>query len=192
VTDKSPRKTKASRPDYFIRQKTFLVFTGGLAHFEDADFGRTNMQPGTKRLLRFLQSWVINTFAVLVAAIILQGHIAYKTSTDLIVASLLLGILNAFVRPILMLLALPLLIFTLGLFTLVINALLLYFVGFLLKPDFYVDTFLYAFLGALIISIISIALNVMTGGARFTVQRRRPPPPRKSGDDDDDKPVIDV
>ena len=150
------------------------------------------MQPGTKRLLRFLQSWVINTFAVLVAAIILQGHIAYKTSTDLIVASLLLGILNAFVRPILMLLALPLLIFTLGLFTLVINALLLYFVGFLLKPDFYVDTFLYAFLGALIISIISIALNVMTGGARFTVQRRRPPPPRKSGDDDDDKPVIDV
>ena len=68
------------------------------------------MQPGTRRLLRFLQSWVINTFAVLVAAIILQGHIAYKTPTDLIVASLLLGILNAFVRPILMLLALPLLI----------------------------------------------------------------------------------
>ena len=150
------------------------------------------MQPGTRRFLRFLQSWIINTFAVLVAAIILQGHIAYKTSTDLIVASLLLGILNAFVRPILMLLALPLLIFTLGLFTLVINALLLYFVGFLLKPEFYVDTFGYAFLGALIISIVSIALNVLTGGARFTVQRRRPPPTKKSGDDDDDKPVIDV
>ena len=149
------------------------------------------MQPGKTRFLRFLKSWVINTFAVLVAAIILQGHIAYKSPADLIVASLLLGILNAFVRPILMLLALPLLIFTLGLFTLVINALLLYFVGFLLKPNFYVDSFGYAFLGALIISVVSIALNVMTGGARVTVQRRRPPPPKKSNVDDD-KPVIDV
>jgi putative membrane protein len=149
------------------------------------------MQPGTKKILRFLGNWAINTFAVLVAAIILQGHIAYKSPADLIVASLLLGILNAFVRPILMLLALPLLIFTLGLFTLVINALLLALVSFLLKPAFQVDGFSYAFLGALIISIISIALNVMTGGARVTVQRRRPPPPRNSNDDDD-KPVIDV
>ena len=165
---------------------------GGLAHFEDADFGRTNMQPGTRRLLRFLQSWIINTFAVLVAAIILQGHIAYKSPTDLIVAALLLGILNAFVRPILMLLALPLLIFTLGLFTLVINALLLYFVGVLMGPHFQVDSFGFAFLGALIISVVSIALNVLTGGARFTVQHRRQPPPKKSGGDDDDKPVIDV
>ena len=148
------------------------------------------MQPGKTRFLRFLQSWVINTFAVLVAAIILQGHIAYKSPADLIVAALLLGILNAFVRPILMLLALPLLIFTLGLFTLVINALLLALVSFLLKPDFQVNGFGYAFLGALIISIISIALNVMTGGARVTVQRRRPPPKRPG--DDDDKPVIDV
>ena len=148
------------------------------------------MQPRKTRFLRFLQSWVINTFAVLVAAIILQGHIAYKSPADLIVAALLLGILNAFVRPILMLLALPLLIFTLGLFTLVINALLLYFVGVLMGPHFQVDSFGFAFLGALIISIVSIALNVMTGGARVTVQRRRPPPKRPG--DDDDKPVIDV
>lgn len=148
------------------------------------------MQPGTRKLLRFLQSWVINTFAVLVAAIVLRGHIAYRSPADLIVASLLLGILNAFVRPILMLLALPLLIFTLGLFTLVINALLLYFVGVLMGRHFQVDTFGFAFLGALIISIVSIALNVLTGGARVSVQRRRPPPKRPG--DDDDKPVIDV
>ncbi len=150
------------------------------------------MQPGRTRFLRFLQSWVINTFAVLVAAIILGGHITYKSPADLIVAALLLGILNAFVRPILMLLALPLLIFTLGLFTLVINALLLYFVGVLMGPHFQVDSFGFAFLGALIISIVSIALNVMTGGARVTVRRRRSPPPNRPRDDDDDKPVIDV
>ncbi|HZF00476.1 MAG TPA: phage holin family protein [Methylomirabilota bacterium] len=147
------------------------------------------MRPGQKRFLRFLQSWLINTLAVLVAVALLHGHITYQNWSDLFIASLLLGILNAFVRPVLMLLALPLLIFTLGLFTLVINALLLYFVGTLMAPHFQVDSFGFAFLGALIISVVSIALNVMTGNARVTIQRR-PPPPKKS--DDDDKPVIDV
>jgi hypothetical protein len=52
-----------------------------------------------------------------------------------------------------------------------------------------VDSFGYAFLGALIISIVSVALNILTGGGRITVQRR-PPPSRKS--DDDNGPVIDV
>lgn len=148
------------------------------------------MQPGTRKLLRFLQSWLINTLAVALAVLILNGHIHCETNGVLVLAALLLGILNAFVRPILMLIALPLLIFTLGLFTLVINALMLYFVGFLLKPKFYVDSFGYAFLGALIIGIVSIALNVLTGGARVSVQRRRSPTKRPG--DDDDKPVIDV
>ena len=106
-------------------------------------------------------------------------------------ASLLLGILNAFVRPILMLIALPLLIFTLGLFTLVINALLLYFVGRLLDPNFSVDSFRYAFFGALIISVISIALNVLTGNARVSV-RRGPPPGTPKNPGGGNGPVIDV
>jgi putative membrane protein len=149
------------------------------------------MHPGTKKTLRFLQSWVINTLAVLVAVEILRGHIHCEKNTDLLLASLLLGILNAFVRPILMLIALPLLIFTLGLFTLVINALLLYFVGYMLKPNFYVDSFAYAFLGALIISVMAIALNVLTGNARVSIQRRPPPgPPKNPGGGDG--PVIDV
>ena len=146
---------------------------------------RKIVQPGTKKFLRFLGNWAINTLAVLVAAVILRGHIRYQTPADLIVAALLLGILNAFVRPILMLLALPLLLLTLGLFMLVINALMLYFVGVLMGPHFQVDSFGFAFLGAIIIGIVSIALNALTGlgGARVTVhiapsaqirQRRRP------------------
>jgi len=142
--------------------------------------------------MRFLQSWVINTLAVLVAAMILHKHISYDNQPqNLLIAALLLGILNAFVRPILMLIALPLLIFTLGLFTLVINALLLYLVGALLQPHFQVDSFGYAFLGAIIISVISVALNVLTGNARVSVQRRPPNPPNdKPGGGDG--PVIDV
>jgi putative membrane protein len=150
------------------------------------------MQPGTAKLLRFLQSWAINTLAVLVAAVILRGHIRYADPGDLIIASLLLGILNAFVRPILMLLALPLLIFTLGLFTLVINALLLYFVGVLMGPYFQVDSFGFAFLGALIISIVSIALNILTGSGSTRVTFRRRPRPPEDRHDDGNGPVIDV
>jgi len=150
------------------------------------------MSPQTLKAVRFLQSWVINTAAVLVAAAILHNHISYDNKLpNLLVASLLLGILNAFVRPILMLIALPLLIFTLGLFTLVINALLLYFVGQLLDPKFHVDSFRYAFLGALIISLISIALNVLTGNSRVSVQRRPPSGPPKSPGGGNG-PVIDV
>jgi len=159
---------------------------------EDADL-RVTMQPGTRRFLHFLQSWLINTIAVLVAYYIVPGIHFGQTSSFLspFIASLVLGILNAFIRPVLMLLALPLLIFTLGLFTLVINALLLYFVGILLAPHFQVDSFGAAFLGAIIISVVSIALNALTGSGntRITFQRRQRPPPKS---DDDDKPVIDI
>jgi len=146
------------------------------------------MQPGSKKIFRFIQSWLINTLAVLVAVALLRGHITYAHWSDLFIASLILGILNAFIRPILIFFALPLLIFTLGLFMLVINALLLYFVGFLMAPHFQVDSFGFAFLGALVISIVSVALNLLTGGSRVSVQRRRPP----KNPDDDNKPVIDV
>jgi putative membrane protein len=98
----------------------------------------------------FLQRWLITTVAVLVAAHIVPG-IEYTNVTDLFVASLLLGVLNAIARPILMLLSLPLVILSLGLFLLVINAGLLYFVGWVVK-GFNVAGFWSAFFGALIIS----------------------------------------
>jgi putative membrane protein len=94
-----------------------------------------------------------------------------------------------------MLFSLPLMIVTLGLFTLIINALLLYFVGFLLAPNFVVRSFGAAFWGALIITIISLVLNSLagTGGARFKVEtgKAAPPPPRRDHDDGGG-PIIDV
>ena len=141
---------------------------------------------------KFLQSWAINTLAVLAAVYIVPG-IRFKDDSlwTPFVTSLVLGILNAFIRPVLMLLALPLLIFTLGLFTLVINALLLYFVSFLLGRYFEVDNFGAAFLGALVISIVSMLLNLITGTRRSRVrlERRRRP---SDSDRDGGGPVIDV
>jgi putative membrane protein len=146
------------------------------------------MSPGLKK---FIPSWLINTLAVLVASYIVQG-IHWKGPVDLFVASLVLGILNAFLRPILMFLALPLLLVTLGLFMLAINALVLYFVGYLLRPHFYVDDFRSAFWGALIISLVGMILNSLTGigGSRIKVQSSRRPPDRGQGGGDG--PVIDV
>jgi len=138
---------------------------------------------------RFIQSWLINTLAVLVAAYLVPG-IHYQRPLDLCVASLLLGILNSVLRPILMVLALPLLLFTLGLFLFVINALVLYFVAGLLRPHFYVDSFWAAFLGALIISFVSLILNSVTGtgASRVRIERHRRPPPSGRGSG----PVIDI
>jgi len=143
---------------------------------------------------RFLQSWLINTLAVLVAVYIVHG-IHYQKPLDLFVASLLLGIFNAVLRPALLVLTLPMVIFSLGLFTLVINAALLYLVGWVLKPYFYVDTFWAAFWGATIISVISLILNTLTGTGRSRIQvsRRRSQPQRPNdGADGGNGPVIDV
>jgi putative membrane protein len=139
-------------------------------------------------LKSFLQRWLINAVAVMVAANLIKG-IEYQTLSGLLLASLLLGIFNALLRPLLVLLSLPLVIVTLGLFTFVINALLLYFVGSLVK-SFVVADFRSAFWGSLIISFISLILNTLTGtgGSRFTFRRGK----RRSGRGDDDGPVIDV
>ena len=141
---------------------------------------------------KFVQSWAINTLAVLVAVYMVPG-IRFKEESLWMpfVTSLVLGILNAFIRPILMLFSLPLLIFTLGLFRLVINALLLYFVSFLLGRFFEVKDFWAAFWGALVISIVSLLLNLVIGGggSRLRVERRRRPPDSGRGGGG---PVIDV
>jgi putative membrane protein len=154
--------------------------------------GKPHQNEKKNGLKQFFQRWLITTLAVALTAVILQERIHYTSWEYLLLASLLLGIFHAFIRPVMMLLALPLLIFTLGLFMLVINASLLWFVGYLLKPNFVVDSFGWALLGSVIISVVSLALNVLTGTnrGRVTIRRGSPPPPPKR--DDGNGPVIDV
>lgn len=137
----------------------------------------------------FLKRWAITTLAVLVAAHVVPGIDYHNNWAALLVATLLLGFLNAFLRPLLMLLSLPLLLVTLGLFTFVINATLLYFVGWLVK-SFHVATFGAAFWGGVVISLVSLPLNLITGTGNARLQVRRGPPPQRK--DDGDGPVIDV
>lgn len=144
----------------------------------------------------FLQRWAITTLGVLVAAHLVAG-IHYDTVAGLLVASLLLGALNAGLRPVLIMLSLPLVILSLGLFMLLINAGLLYFVGQLVK-SFHVATFGAAFWGALVVSLVSLVANSLTGSgdARFELKRRpaspRRPPDDRGGGGGGSGPIIDV
>lgn len=146
--------------------------------------------PGRPPVLLFLQRWAINTLAVLVATHVVSG-IDYQTVTSLFVASLIFGILTTFVRPLLFVLTLPLVVLTLGLFVFVINAGLLYLVGKIVK-DFSVAGFWPAFWGAIVIGIVSLVLNSLTGSSESRVRVRRAPPGNKPTGTGGSGPVIDV
>jgi putative membrane protein len=106
---------------------------------------------------------IINAVALLIVAYLLPG-VHVSSFIGALVAALVLGIVNAIVRPILVLLTLPVVILTLGLFTLVINAITFYLVGHL-GIGLEVSGFGTAFLGALILSIVSYLLSSLVGAA---------------------------
>jgi putative membrane protein len=137
-------------------------------------------------LIRFCQRWLIITLGVLVAAQIVPG-IRFQTAMALIIASLLLGFLNAFIRPLVVILTLPILMVTFGLFYFVINAGLLWLVGQVVK-GFHVDGFWPAFGGALVISFVGFFVNRLLGRPIQTpsISRSNSKPEDKGG------PVIDV
>ena len=148
------------------------------------------MNPAVKK---FLQTWLINTFAVLVTVTVLP-HFHCEPKWAVFLVSLLLGILNTFVRRYMILVALPLVIFSLGLFLVVINGCLIYMVDWIMGTTFEVDGFGWAMLGSVFIGVISLILNVVTGNsnAQLKVRRQQRPPDTRGRDDGGDGPVIDV
>jgi putative membrane protein len=112
---------------------------------------------------RFVLRWVVTTIAVMVASSVIRG-IRYDTVAALIGASLLLGILNAFVRPFLLIISVPLILLTLGLFILVLNGLLLLLVPHVVV-GFHVASFWSAFWGAIVISLVSWLLSAFFRGS---------------------------
>lgn len=100
--------------------------------------------------------WVVATLAILVAAYIVPG--ASVTFVGALIAAVVLGALNLFIRPIIVLLTLPINILTLGLFSLVINALLVMLAASLV-PGFSVVGFWMAFLFAVVLAIINWLFN---------------------------------
>lgn len=113
--------------------------------------------------MRFLLRWAINTLALFVAVWLVPGIRLESDWLSLVWLGLIFGLVNAIVRPVLKLLTCPLILLTLGLFTLVINALMLWLtaaVGNLFGIELVIEGFWAAFLGALVISLVSVLLSL--------------------------------
>lgn len=108
-------------------------------------------------MLKLLVVWLINAVALLAVAYVMPG-IAVASFATALVAALILGLVNAVIRPVLVLLTLPVTIITLGLFIFVINGLLFWFVGSFIQ-GFVVSGFWAGVFGAIVYSLISWALS---------------------------------
>jgi putative membrane protein len=115
--------------------------------------------------MRLLLVWIINAVSLLALPYLFDSIRVDGLVTALIVA-VILGLINAVIRPVLVLLTLPITILTLGLFILVINGLMFWFAAYFIK-GFHVAGFWPALFGALAYSVISwIATAVLLGGRR--------------------------
>ncbi len=128
-------------------------------------------------MLGFLLRWSMNLVALMTAAILITG-VRIESIEMGILAAGILSVVNAVIRPVVLILTLPINLLTLGLFTLVINAALLQLVS-TVVPGLHIDGFRAAFFGALIISIISWLLNIFVSGDGKVAFIRR-----AGGDDD--------
>jgi putative membrane protein len=111
--------------------------------------------------MELLLVWILNAVALLIVAYILPG-ITVASFGSALIAALVLGLLNTLVKPVLILLTLPITVVTLGLFLLVLNALVFWLAGSILK-GFQVNGFWWALLGAFVYSIVSGLLSRLLG-----------------------------
>ena len=115
-------------------------------------------------MTKFFIRWAINALALYVAILVVPGIDFDGDWTGLLWLALIIGLLNALVRPLLKLLTFPLIILTLGLFTIVINTIVLMLtssIGQAFNLGLSVDGFWPAVLGSLVISIVSTILSVI-------------------------------
>ena len=137
----------------------------------------------------FLLKWLVNIFALLAVVSIIKG-IQIDNWQTAAWAALILGLVNAFLKPFIILFTLPINIFSLGLFTLIINGFLLFFVSKIVE-GFSIGSFWSAFWGALFFSIISFSLSLFissTGKISYASRSDYQPPYNQPPDNN----VIDV
>ena len=110
-------------------------------------------------MIQLLLLWLINAVALIAVAYLMPG-ISVASFTTALVAALVLGLMNAVVRPVLFLLTLPVTLLTLGLFIFVLNGLLFWFVGSFIQ-GFVVAGFWPGVFGAIVFSLISWCLSAL-------------------------------
>jgi len=115
-------------------------------------------------MTRFILRWAINAVAIFLAIRFVPGISLQSGWVSVIWLALIFGLVNAFLRPLLSILTCPLIILTLGLFTLLINTFLFWLtgqIGQLFGIGITIDGLLPAFLGGLVVSIVSVVLSLI-------------------------------
>lgn len=110
-------------------------------------------------MIRLTVTWALNSLALFLVMRLVPG-IQFDRFQDLLIGALVIGLLNAFLRPVIILLTLPLTVLTLGLFTLVVNGLMFYLAATMVH-GFRVSGFAAAFVAALLFSLFSFLLNII-------------------------------
>lgn len=124
---------------------------------------------------RIFITWLINTIAIMLAIKFVPGITFSGEWWGMLLTGIIFGLINAFIRPVVKLFTLPLLVLTLGLFTFIINALMLGITSWIsgrLQLGFHVEGFKAAFLGALVISIVGMALTCILDASEQERQRK--------------------
>ena len=115
-------------------------------------------------MTKFILRWVINAIALYVAVYLVPGVNLQGGWVSIIWLALIFGLINAFLRPLLKLLTCPLIVLTLGLFTLLINTFLFWLtsqVGQAFGIGFTIDGFWPAFLGGLVVTVVSVIMSLI-------------------------------
>src|SRR5215813_1824604 len=115
--------------------------------------------------MRMLLNWVLSTVAVWIVAQLGIG-ISVRGAVAALVAALVIGFINATVGALLKIITFPLTVLTLGLFWLVINALMLELASALMRPAFSVDSFFAAFWGAIFLSLVNMFFRWLAGTSK--------------------------
>ncbi len=132
------------------------------------EFDRYYHRGGEPRIRGFVYRWLVNALALAVSAWIVKGIIIHGV-LSLFFAAMVVGVLNAFVRPLVLILTLPLNILTMGLFTFVINALMIMMASKVVR-GFVVTDFWSALVGAIFLSLISFLINLFVADdGRFEI-----------------------
>lgn len=108
---------------------------------------------------RFFLSWVVNIISFYIVSRLVKGF-HFQTFMSIFLTSIALGVVNAIIRPILIFLSLPFMLFTFGIFLFIINGIMLEIVAYLV-PGFSIDSFFTAIIGSLILSLISFLISLI-------------------------------
>ena len=121
--------------------------------------------------MKFLLRLFTSTIAILVVAYLLHPHVRVDDAGTAILVAAVLALLNTVVKPLLILLTLPITVITMGIFLLVINALLIILAE-KLVPGFYVDGFGWALLFSIILSIVNSIFNTLAEDKRYRNKKK--------------------